>query len=798
MKNAIFKLGRFLFFPPGAALPEASCAANDIRRPTAFFLNRAQGFLGVADTDARVSCSPESLRRAFDAAREMKAGILYSDYFNVTGGRLGVRTLLDCQEGSIRDDFHFGPLFVLSSAAAKAAIEKYGPLPADPDLAFYDLRLKIGADSPIVRIPECLYRVERTDGGGKKSGRTETHFAYAVADQAARQKKLEKIATAHLQRIGAWLPAPAGRPKPAAAAFPVVASVVIPVLNRKKTIAQAIGSALSQKTDFAFNILVVDNHSTDGTTAVIKKLAASSGRVIHMIPSRCDLGIGGCWNEALHSPSCGRFAVQLDSDDLYASPGALQKIVDTLRRGGYAMVAGSYTLVDKRLRPIPPGLIDHREWSRRNGHNNLLRVGGVGAPRAFDTALAREIGFPNVSFGEDYAVALRFSRDYPIGRIYESLYLCRRWEDNTDAALPVEKQNQNDFYKDRLRSIEIQARRILQAKRRESAKAQDPLSPRVFSVFPDRNASALPQACRRLLSAQKKDWPALAEAYRNLDAVQERTLECGHYSVRLQFNPGRQISSGAAVDPASVRKRPCFLCLSSLPSEQKGLVYRNDYLILCNPAPIFDAHFTVSSLEHRPQTIESAVPTLLALARDASPDFAVFYNGPAAGASAPDHLHFQMTPADKLPFLALLSSMPDFGRSAPMRVSRGFDRSIIVLESADEKALSDRFFRLLAAVGRILQTPSEPMLNVISVFTGRAWRLIIFLRGKHRPDAYFLNGADRVFVSPGTIDMAGCVITPLSRDFKRLDADAVKSIYREVSLNEATLDRIVKQLKGKG
>jgi glycosyltransferase involved in cell wall biosynthesis len=238
----------------------------------------------------------------------------------------------------------------------------------------------------------------------------------------------------------------------------VEASVVIPVRNRVRTVVEAVRSALSQQADFPFNVIVVDNHSTDGTSTALADLAATEPRLVHRLPARTDLGIGGCWNEAIHSPSCGRYALQLDSDDLYASPDVLRRIIDEFRRGHYAMVIGSYTIVDFELNEIPPGLIDHREWTAENGHNNALRIAGLGAPRAFHVPTLRTIGFPNVSFGEDYAVALRLSRQYPLGRIYDSLYWCRRWEGNSDHALPIETQNRYALYKDRLRSLEIAAR----------------------------------------------------------------------------------------------------------------------------------------------------------------------------------------------------------------------------------------------------------------------------------------------------------------------------------------------------
>jgi glycosyltransferase involved in cell wall biosynthesis len=233
---------------------------------------------------------------------------------------------------------------------------------------------------------------------------------------------------------------------------------VIPVRNRERTIADAVRSALGQRTGFAFNVLVVDNHSTDRTGALLEELAAQDPRVVRLVPDRTDLGIGGCWNHAVYSPLCGEYAVQLDSDDLYADEGTLERMVGHFQQGPYAMVIGSYTIVSFDLQEIPPGLIDHREWTRENGRNNALRINGLGAPRAFFVPLLRQIGLPNVSYGEDYAAALRISREYEVGRIYDPVYLARRWEGNSDAALPLATANRYDAYKDHVRTVEILAR----------------------------------------------------------------------------------------------------------------------------------------------------------------------------------------------------------------------------------------------------------------------------------------------------------------------------------------------------
>jgi hypothetical protein len=352
---------------------------------------------------------------------------------------------------------------LFSVPAIKSALQKYGPLPMDAHTALYDLRLKISIDHAILRVPEFLYTVSQPKAvaKAKSTDQTQQHFAYVAEENLARQKKLEKVATNYLKLTGTYLVARRLKAPLATEQFPVEASIVIPVLNRKKTINDALHSALKQETNFNFNIIIVDNHSTDGTTQLIKKMASQSSQIVHIIPERRDLGIGGCWNEAIYSPLCGRYAVQLDSDDLYSSPQTLQKIVDVLRKGNYAMVVGAYSIVNEQLKQIPPGLIDHREWTQANGHNNLLRVNGMGAPRAFAKAVIRKIRFPNVSYGEDYAVGLRIAREYKIGRLYESLYLCRRWSDNTDADLSVEKQNSNDFYKDKLRTMEIRDRQII-------------------------------------------------------------------------------------------------------------------------------------------------------------------------------------------------------------------------------------------------------------------------------------------------------------------------------------------------
>lgn len=402
--------------------------------------------------DRELWLGPAALERLVEVADTTGAGMVYADYQELMAGERREHPVNDYQSGSIREDFDFGSLILFSTAAVRRSMAKWGPIVGSAGAGLYDLRLKLSLDHQLYHIRECLYTVGPTNADGEL-------FAYVDPRNYDFQKELEGIATEHLRRLGAYLEPEYAELPPARLTFPVEASVVIPVRNRVHTIVEAVHSAFTQETDFTFNVLVVDNHSTDGTTASLAALAKRYSALEHIIPARPDLSIGGCWNEAVFSPLCGRYTVQLDSDDLYASPHSLQKLVDLLRGGPYAMAIGSYTLVNSALEEIPPGLINHREWTAANGRNNALRVNGLGAPRAFNTEVLRNFGFLNVGYGEDYAVALRVSREYRIGRIYESLYLCRRWGGNSDAALTIERKNCYDAFKDQIRTLEIAARR---------------------------------------------------------------------------------------------------------------------------------------------------------------------------------------------------------------------------------------------------------------------------------------------------------------------------------------------------
>jgi len=791
------KFGRFLFLAVNNEKeaidiwPGLPATAKEIRHLSSFLKKLSARFLFVVDSQKEIKLSANSINRLLTIAEEKRAGIIYSDFIGKKGNNLTPHPLIDYQAGSIRDDFNFGHLFLISGNIIKAALQKYGSLPSDANIALYDLRLKVSIDYPIFHVPEFLYTVidKKVKSLKGKSDGVENHFTYAAAKNIVQQKKLEKAATNYLKLAGAYLDARTQKAPRTNDSFPVEASIIIPVLNRKRTIKEAIQSALTQKTNFDFNIIVVDNHSTDGTTDTIKKLAGKQEKIKHIIPERHDLGIGGCWNEAVFSPYCGRFAIQLDSDDLYSSVRTLQKIVDVLHKGNYALVVGAYSIVNQRLEKIPPGLIDHKEWTKTNGHNNLLRVNGLGAPRAFDTSIIREIGFPNVSYGEDYAVALRMSREYKIGRIYKSIYLCRRWRENTDAALSIEKQNRNDFYKDGLRTMEIKARQILNKKKKE-------LEKRIFAQYPVKKQKSLTVLCLNLFKEQKKSWPGLAYAYQELENVCMRSISCGSYIVDLQFNPQRVVSSGAAVDRESIKNRPCFLCADNLPAQQRGILYQGNYLILCNPAPIFDKHFTVANLRHQPQAIAASLILLMNLAQDLAPVFTVFYNGPDCGASAPDHLHLQAIPKNALPFIEASKTQSPIKEISGVKFYTGekLDRAVIIMSGKSREFLQEQFGRLIKAAQKIIFTNSEPMINVLCTYEDNTWRLIVFLRQKHRPDAFFFEGEKRIFVSLGAIDMAGIIITPMLADFNRLEASQISSIYREVSLTEDVANKIIREL----
>lgn len=436
-------------------LPLAHPSRKEMER-IAEIVNTRYVLLQITDED--IELGPFAPERFYTIAEMTQAGLVYADYREEKEDKFIPHPLIDYQEGSLRNDFDFGKLLFIRTSALKKAIRQ-----ATGDYqhaGLYDVRLNISRSYPIVHINEYLYTAKEKDT--RSSG--QKMFDYVDPRNQEAQKEMEQACTAHLKAIGAYLKPEFLKVDFTEENFPVEASVIIPVRNRVKTIEDAIRSVLHQKTSFAFNLIIIDNHSTDGTSERIQKYA-DGAQVIHLRPKRTDLGIGGCWDLGVNHPECGKFAIQLDSDDVYSDTSTLQKIVDAFYTQQCGMVIGSYRMTNFQMEEIPPGIIDHKEWTPDNGRNNALRINGLGAPRAFYTPLIRRIHFPNTCYGEDYAVGLRISRDYQIGRIYDVLYLCRRWEDNSDATLSIEQTNRNNLYKDRLRTWELKAR-ILKNKER--------------------------------------------------------------------------------------------------------------------------------------------------------------------------------------------------------------------------------------------------------------------------------------------------------------------------------------------
>ena len=706
-----------------------------------------------------------ALTRMLTVAEDTGAQLLYSDHYTLSpDGQRSAMPLTDCQMGSVRDDFQMGSLLLIRTDGLRDYVAQ-ASLPQYRFAALYDLRLFLSRRMLPVHMDEYLYtEVERdTRLSGQKQ------FDYVDPRNRDRQVEMEQACTAHLRAIGAYLPAGdfeeidfcEGR-------FEVEASVVIPVRNRVRTIEDAIRSVLEQQTSFPFNLIVVDNLSTDGTTEAIRRFA-SDPRVVHLIPERDDLGIGGCWNLAVHSPHAGRFLVQLDSDDLYSSPSTLQRIVDAFHQQGAAMVVGSYRMCDFQLNTLPPGLIDHREWTDGNGRNNALRINGLGAPRAFYTPVLRRIQIPNTSYGEDYALGLMLSRRYRIGRIYDELYLCRRWEGNSDAALSQEKINRNNQYKDHLRTQEILARQQCH-------------------VVTDVES-------QRFFESELKTWPDAAARYQALaEQVQMRALPLdGDIRLRVQFNPSRIVSTGASIDAATLERRPCFLCSENRPAQQHALRAVRGMSLLVNPFPILPRHFTLPSLRHEPQRLGEHFLTMQRLAWN-MPSLMVFYNGPLCGASCPDHLHLQAGSRGVAPLEA------DWARYAsrlyPDRACQllaDYACPVFVLRSASPAAGVEPFRRLEAALP-IHEGETEPRMNVVCWRQGDELVTLVFPRKKHRPDCYSAPEGERLLVSPGALDMCGLLITPRQEDFQRLTPERAAAILREVTMSPEELQPILETL----
>ena len=715
-----------------------------------------------------VSIGHGALDRMVRVAVDTGATLVYAD-------RVG-HPAIDYQLGSVRDDFDFGSLLLIPTRMLQAFAMQVG----GEDYRFaglYALRLFLSREGRLFHLNEPLYQEEELDlrASGVKQ------FDYVNPRNREVQIEMEQAATAHLTAIGARIDTSLCHDVDFnEQEFSVEASVIIPVFNRAKTIADAVGSALGQQTSFRYNVIVVDNHSTDGTSDILSALAADAGDKLQvMVPERLDLGIGGCWNEAINSSSCGRFAVQLDSDDLYSSPNTLQKVVDAFRKQKAAMVIGSYRMCDFELNTLPPGIIDHREWTDENGPNNALRINGLGAPRAFFTPLLRQFQFPNTSYGEDYALGLAFSRHYRIGRIYDELYLCRRWGGNSDAALSVERVNANNVYKDGLRTIEILARQRMNASRRDAL---------------DENA------LHRFFARQLENWPAARQRYHELLNVETRELSSGTSTVVAQWNPARIVSTGAAVDAATLSKRPCFLCDQNRPPQQMKRIVDGKWELLVNPFPILPMHFTVPSVKHRPQAIKDMIGEMFRLMAD-YPELLVFYNGPKCGASAPDHAHLQAGTNGIVP---LQRSWQRLARELTpvVRLSEDADISVIadyfcpaLLIRSHTREDGDRLFRHVYAALPQRADETEPMMNLLGWCHDGEYMLVVIPRAKHRPDCYTAKGDDQILVSPGALDMAGLLITPREEDFRRLTADQALSLLRQVALGSDEFAAAVTRMK---
>ena len=733
-----------------------------------------------------------ALERFLRTADDTGAVMIYSDHYSMVKdeslsqdgtsavGKLEKHPVIDYQEGSLRDDFDFGSLWLIKSQCLRdyaAQTDRVDYLYA----GLYDLRLYLSRVGEIFHLNEYLYTENELDT--RKSG--EKQFDYVNPRNREVQIEMERACTQHLEKVGALIDTSYYRlPDFNEQDFEYEASVVIPVFNREKTIADAVKSALSQKANFKFNVIVVNNHSTDKTGEILSRIAhemeekndKQAGRLIQIVPERRDLGIGGCWNVAINSDHCGKFAVQLDSDDLYSSPKTLQKIVDAFYKQKAAMMIGSYRMCDFDLNTLPPGLIDHKEWTEDNGCNNALRINGLGAPRAFFTPLVRQIQFPNTSYGEDYALGLAFSRRYRIGRIYDELYLCRRWGGNSDAALSIDRVNANNLYKDRLRTMELKARRqMLQGK---------------ADIMEDSSIS-------RFFNRQLEKWDDARHRFRDLKHVETKKLS---EEVRLQFNPARIMSTGAKIDKKTLGERPCFLCDKNRPKEQMSQQIDERFHLLVNPFPILPVHFTIPARKHQPQAIYKNYGEMHRFLSLHS-ELMVFYNGPKCGASAPDHLHFQAGTSGILPLQANwqrlsrnLTDIISLNDEEKIAVVRDFIVPAFVIISKSEESDETLFHRLYKSMP-MRGDETEPMINIIAWRKEDEYISVVIPREKHRPEAYFAEGDAQVMVSPGALDMSGLIITPREEDFHKLTEESATTILQECGISTEKMNSIVTKLK---
>lgn len=732
--------------------------------------NTDADYVMICTRHTTIGWGNNTLERFLRVADDTDAVMVYADHYKMVEGKMEKHPVIDYQSGSLRDDFDFGSLWCIKAQAladyiAQSDREEY------QFAALYDLRLYLSRVGEIFHLNEFLYSEAELDT--RKSG--EKQFDYVNPRNREVQIEMEKACTQHLGKVGALIDTTFYRqPDFGEQEFEYEASVIIPVFNREKTVADAVKSALGQKASFKFNVIVVNNHSTDRTGEILDELKADN--LIQIVPERTDLGIGGCWNEAINSSFCGKFAVQLDSDDLYSSPKTLQKIVDAFYKQKAAMIIGSYRMCDFDLNTLPPGLIDHKEWTDENGCNNALRINGLGAPRAFFTPLVRQIQFPNTSYGEDYALGLAFSRRYRIGRIYDELYLCRRWGGNSDAALSVEKVNANNLYKDRLRTMELKARQhLLQGK---------------ADIMEDSSIS-------RFFNRQLEVWTDARHRFRDLKHVETRQFSD---QLKLQWNPARIVSTGARIDKKTLGERPCFLCDKNRPKEQMSKQIDEKFHLLVNPFPILPVHFTIPARKHQPQLIYKNYGEMHRFISLHS-DLMVFYNGPKCGASAPDHLHFQAGTNGILPLQTNwqrlsrnLTDIISLNDEEKISVVRDFivPAFVIISKSAEsDEALFRRLYKAMPQRG----DETEPMMNIISWRKGEEFISVVIPREKHRPEAYFAEGDAQFVVSPGALDMSGLIITPREEDFRKLTEEKALSLLQECGVSEEKMNAIIAKLK---
>lgn len=732
--------------------------------------NTDADYMMICTRHTTIGWGNNTLERFLRVADDTDAVMVYADHYKMVEGKMEKHPVIDYQSGSLRDDFDFGSLWCIKAQALADYI-------AQPDreeyqfAALYDLRLYLSRVGEIFHLNEFLYSEAELDT--RKSG--EKQFDYVNPRNREVQIEMEKACTQHLGKVGALIDTTFYRqPDFGEQDFEYEASVIIPVFNREKTVTDAVKSALGQKASFKFNVIVVNNHSTDRTGEILDELKVDN--LIQIVPERTDLGIGGCWNEAINSSFCGKFAVQLDSDDLYSSPKTLQKIVDAFYKQKAAMIIGSYRMCDFDLNTLPPGLIDHKEWTDENGCNNALRINGLGAPRAFFTPLVRQIQFPNTSYGEDYALGLAFSRRYRIGRIYDELYLCRRWGGNSDAALSVEKVNANNLYKDRLRTMELKARQhLLQGK---------------ADIMEDSSIS-------RFFNRQLEVWTDARHRFRDLKHVETRQFSD---QLKLQWNPARIVSTGAKIDKKTLGERPCFLCDKNRPKEQMSKQIDEKFHLLVNPFPILPVHFTIPARKHQPQLIYKNYGEMHRFISLHS-DLMVFYNGPKCGASAPDHLHFQAGTNGILPLQTNwqrlsrnLTDIISLNDEEKISVVRDFivPAFVIISKSAEsDEALFRRLYKAMPQRG----DETEPMMNIISWRKGEEFISVVIPREKHRPEAYFAEGDAQFVVSPGALDMSGLIITPREEDFRKLTEEKALSLLQECGVSEEKMNAIIAKLK---